>query len=58
MEGAATSAPLQKGLSLGTLLAILVACLAAFIMGLKYGANGDLTKFPLIDKFLWGFLNC
>lgn len=52
LEGAATSAPLQKGLSLGTLLAILVACLAAFIMGLKYGSNGDLTKFPLIDKFL------
>lgn len=54
LEGAASSPPLRKGMSLGTLLAILVACIAAFIMGLKYGVNGenDLSKFPLLAMFL------
>jgi len=54
LEGAVNSPPSQKGMSLGTLLAILVACIAAFIMGLKYGVNGenDLTKIPLLTKFL------
>jgi len=54
LEGAASSPSLQKGMSLGTLLAILVACIAAFIMGLKYGVNdeNDLMKIPLVSKFL------
>lgn len=54
LEGAASSPTLQKGMSLGTLLAILVACIAAFIMGLKYGVNdeNDLMKIPLVSKFL------
>lgn len=54
LEGSASSPPLQKGIGLGYLLALLVACFAAFIMGLKYGLNeeNDLSKIPLLSKFL------